>query len=161
MRCTKKPRNVLALRWVCSGITSYLLAAAISLEMANPAAAQLMDLMASDTDLGDVADAIINHVFTATGGTGPYTWDPASLTTTAGSPAVGPVLEADGNFQWHTIGSPRPSRYMFQAAVMDSVGQSDIGSLGLNLIVPEPSTATLLLVATALAGGRFTRRTRR
>jgi hypothetical protein len=161
MGCAMKPRNLIALRLVCSGITSYLLAAAISLEMANPAAAQVTDLMADDTDLGDINvlhHPIVTHTFTATGGTPPYSWDPDSLTTTAGSPAEAPTLTADGNFSWNSHGSPF-GRYMWEATITDNAGLNDVGSLGLNLIVPEPSTAMLLLVAAALQGRRFRRRT--
>jgi hypothetical protein len=50
------------------------------------AATSQASIIASDTDLGDVTSAIINHVFTATDGTEPYFW--SDLTSTVGSPAV-------------------------------------------------------------------------
>jgi hypothetical protein len=104
-------------------------------------------LVAADLPLGDRAEAIINALFTATGGTAPLTW--GNLQSTGGSPSVAATLSPTGQFQWHTIGSARPGTYSWSATVTDSSNpaQTDTASLTLNLIVPEPATMTMLGLA--------------
>ena len=150
-------RNVRKPRWDCSVTVYVLLAAGFSLTLAQPAAAQVLLAEFSEQAIPAGA-AIIDHVFTANGGTEPYLW--SNLVLISGSPAVAPTLEADGSFQWHTVGSPRPGQYRWEATVTDSAvtQMSAIGSLTIQLIVPEPSAATLLLLGAALTGCRFTRR---
>jgi hypothetical protein len=127
------------------------------------AATSQASIIASDTDLGDVTSAIINHVFTATDGTEPYFW--SDLTSTVGSPAFAATLSADGSFEWNTADSARPGIYSFEATVTDSSSPSmtDVGTLTLNLQgpngtsnVPEPASwATwLLLLGACMIGWR-------
>ena len=103
---------------------------------------------AADADLGDIANAIITHTFTATDDGLPepasLTW--SNLTSTGGSPSVAATLGADGSFEWHTIGSARPGTYSWEATVSDGE-LTDVASLTLNLIVPEPATITLFGLA--------------
>lgn len=115
--------------------------------------------VAAATDLGDVANAIINHLFTATddGGTSGLSW--GNLQVTAGSPAFAPILGANGQFTWATQNSARPAIYTFEATVTDAGGLTDVGTLTLNLIVPEPASMTLFgLAMIGLVGFGFRKR---
>jgi hypothetical protein len=134
--------------------------AVLSLSIATTSQASII---ASDTDLGDVTSAIINHVFTATDGTEPYFW--SNLTITDGVPAAAATLSSDGSFQWDTIGSARPGIYSFEATVTDSSNplMTDVGTLTFTLQdpngtsnVPEPASwATwLLLLGAYMIGWR-------
>jgi len=109
-------------------------------------------VVATDANLGDVADAIITHQFAATGGTAPLTWSNLSLVAGSPTPAVAPTLSSSGAFEWHTIGSTRPGTYSWNATVTDSANPAttDLATLTLNLVVPEP--ATMSLVGLAMVG---------
>ncbi|HEY3391535.1 MAG TPA: PEP-CTERM sorting domain-containing protein [Lacipirellulaceae bacterium] len=109
-------------------------------------------VMGTDANLGDVANAIITHQFAATGGTAPLTWSNLALVAGSPTPAVAPTLSSTGAFEWHTIGSPRPGTYSWNATVTDSANPAttDLATLTLNLIVPEP--ATMSLVGLAMIG---------
>jgi hypothetical protein len=106
-------------------------------------------VMATDANLGDVANAIINHQFAATGGTPPLTWSNLTLVAGSPAPAVAPTLSSTGAFLCHTFGSQRPGTYSWNATVTDTANPatSDLATLTLNLIVPEPATMSLIGIA--------------
>jgi hypothetical protein len=105
-------------------------------------------LMGSTTTIGPTTMAVFNHTFTATGGTGPYTW--GNLMLTAGAPTTTPTLAANGDFGWFTGNSPRPGTYSWNATVTDAAQATATGTLTIELLVPEP--ATMMLAGLAMVG---------
>jgi hypothetical protein len=105
-------------------------------------------LMGSTTTIGPTTLAVFNHTFTATGGTGPYTW--GNLMLTAGAPTTTPTLAANGDYGWFTGNSPRPGTYSWSATVTDAAQATATGTLTIELLVPEP--ATMMLAGLAMVG---------
>jgi hypothetical protein len=101
----------------------------------------------ANADLGDrIRGAIINHMFVNTGGEA--TFSPTINTTGPGAPLNAPTITTGGAFSWNSNGSPFGS-YTFEVSASNQ-GGSDVATLTVDIIVPEP--ATLSLVGLAMVG---------
>jgi hypothetical protein len=99
-----------------------------------------------DAVLGDTGAAIIRHTFQPTSGDPPFTW---SLSPATGLPFLPATINSNtGEFEWNTLGSPRPGMYSWTITAMNAAG-SDTAVLSVNLI-PEP--APMMLAALTLVG---------
>jgi hypothetical protein len=97
---------------------------------------------------------LINHTFQTSSGAPPISWSDLSVIGPGGAtPAHAPTLDVDGAFIWNSANSA-PGAWTFRATVANNL-TSDVGTLTVHLLVPEPSTISLFgLSITSLAGLR-------
>jgi hypothetical protein len=114
----------------------------------------------------------LTHQFVATDvdtPAGPFTWDMLTLVsytpnyggTIAGThtPLIAPTLSSSGEFEWISEGSRRGD-YVWQVRATDSAGLSDLGTITVHVVVPEPSTLAMFGLAMVGGIGLFRRRNR-
>lgn len=109
---------------------------------------QVVAPIAVSTNLPDrIQGAVITHLFTTSAGTAPITWENLVING-PGALLNAPTLTSGGDFSWNSHGSPYGD-YTFSATARNSAGTS-VGTLSIELIVPEP--ATMSLVGLAMIG---------
>jgi hypothetical protein len=107
-------------------------------------------LIPVDANLGDrPRGSIIDHTFTVSSSAGDVAWSNL-VVNGPGTPAIAPSLSADGRFTWNSTNSP-VGTWVFDATVRDQFGLA-IGHLTVNLIVPEPTSSILALLAFSIFG---------
>ncbi|HEY3391533.1 MAG TPA: PEP-CTERM sorting domain-containing protein [Lacipirellulaceae bacterium] len=103
----------------------------------------------ADADLGNrLRGEIITHTFQTSSGAPPITWSDLSVMGPGGAaPAHMPTLAADGSFTWNSANSSFGT-WTFSATAANNL-TGDVGTLTLNLIIPEPTTIALAALALA------------
>jgi hypothetical protein len=106
-----------------------------------------------DADLGNrPRGEIINHTFQTLTGAPPIAWSDLSVMGPGGAtPAHAPTLNVDGAFTWNSADSVLGT-WAFRATVSNNL-TSDMGTLTVQLVVPEPAAMWLFALAIASLGG--------
>jgi hypothetical protein len=112
--------------------------------------------IALDVNLGDrIRGNVVGHTYAVSQGS-PVTWGNLQSVGPAGATPANPAqLNPDGTFTWNS-GNSAFGQWQFNATATNPDG-SDVGTLSVNIVIPEPATMALAgLAMVGLVG--FTRR---